>query len=85
MLGALPFAIQHLARQGQSVTLWGRCPEQIAHMASSRINQRYLPGHILPNNIHCTSHFLEAIHAAQAILIAVPSHALPELLQRLKN
>jgi glycerol-3-phosphate dehydrogenase (NAD(P)+) len=76
-------AIQ-LGRYYPYIRLWGRCAEQITHMETTRINQRYLHNYKLPDTIHCTTNLREVIHDTHAILIALPSHALPDILEKLK-
>ena len=66
-------AIQ-LARCGNQVLLWGRSAEQIALIEAERVNARYLPGIALPAEITPVA-ALERVRAADALLLAVPSHA----------
>ena len=69
-----------LARNGVATTLWGRDPEQMARMASSRRNERYLPGLDLPEALAYQADLAAAVSAADRLLVVVPSHAFAELL-----
>ncbi len=64
-----------LVRNGSSVVLWGRDAAHIEAIAAKRINERYLPGHRLPDALVLKSDFSEAVSSSLGILLAVPSHA----------
>lgn len=74
-------AIQ-LARNGQSVALWGRDEAVVASMRRAGVNSRYLPDCPLPDRVQPTAD-LAAAAAAPRWLLAVPSHALDALLSQL--
>ncbi len=76
-------AIQ-LARNGKSVSLWGRDGEQMAEMAKTRRNQRYLPDTDLPPSLNPVSELGEALANAASILLVVPSHAFRDTLEQIK-
>jgi glycerol-3-phosphate dehydrogenase (NAD(P)+) len=71
------------ARNGHATTLWGRDPAQMAAMRDSRRNLRYLPDLDLPASLRYSADLAEAAADADLLLVVVPSHAFPELLQRL--
>lgn len=73
-----------LARNGVPTVLWGRDTEQMARMASSRRNERYLPGLDLPESLQYQSDLAAAVTGASQLLIVVPSHAFAGLLEALK-
>jgi glycerol-3-phosphate dehydrogenase (NAD(P)+) len=75
-------AIQ-LSRLGHSIRLWARDPRQAASMQSDRVNQRYLPGISLADNITVSADFDECVDGVQHILVATPSHAFAETIDRL--
>ena len=75
-------AIQ-LARCGNRVLLWGRGADAMARMAAERVNARYLPGAALPAAIRLTASLDEARNA-DALLLAVPSHAFAQTLAALR-
>lgn len=74
----------HLALNGQDVYLWGRDSKQMDSMKSSHINQQYLPDIKLPAKLHSTSDLADALKKSKEILIAVPSHAFRETLNKIK-
>ena len=74
----------HLAKNGNSVLLWGRDPKQIAELNSKLINTRYLPGIILPNSLHATNDLTLCQEKATDLILAVPSHAFDDLIKQLK-
>jgi len=59
--------------------LWGRDAEQVARMAVSRRNERYLPGIVLPASLVVTADLAHAA-ASSLLVIATPIAALPGLL-----
>src|SRR5262252_4935928 len=72
-------AIQ-FARGGRSARLWGRDRAQLAAMASSRRNERYLPSASFPDSLQLEPVLADAIAGARDVLIVVPSHAFRALL-----
>lgn len=72
-----------VARNGHPVRLWGRDSGDMATMARTR-SHRLLPGIVLPDGVQATSDFDAAVHAAAVILIAVPSHAFPGVVERIR-
>ena len=75
-------AIQ-FARAGRPTVLWGRDREQLAALAATRHNARYLPDARFPPGLAVEPDFERAVSAALDILLAVPSHAFRETLVRL--
>ncbi|MFC3032001.1 NAD(P)H-dependent glycerol-3-phosphate dehydrogenase [Pseudoalteromonas fenneropenaei] len=72
------------ARNGHQVTLWGRNADDIAEIASSRENSRYLPGLTLPPSLQLEACLQTAVAASQVILVVVPSHAFAQTLEQIK-
>lgn len=66
-------------RAGRSVVLWGR---DVAGIAESRINEKYLPGIELPAAIEITSS-LDVVLQADAILLATPTQTVRGVARRL--
>ncbi|MFC4818905.1 NAD(P)H-dependent glycerol-3-phosphate dehydrogenase [Dokdonella ginsengisoli] len=64
-----------LARNGVPTTLWGRSPQAIVEMATTRRNARYLPELELPGSLQLSATIEPLARDAGTILIAVPSHA----------
>lgn len=76
-------AIQ-LARRGTPTMLWGRSAGETARMQSARENQRYLPGCAFPPPLTATSDLAAVVAAADDLLVVVPSHAVRDVLARLR-
>lgn len=72
-----------LARIGHEVCLWARSAEQARAMADRRVNERYLPGIELPGNILVSSSLADCLQDADHVLIATPSHAFAETVDRI--
>jgi glycerol-3-phosphate dehydrogenase (NAD(P)+) len=73
-----------LAREGHPTQLWGRDAAQLNTMRLGRSNQRYLPDASFPDMLSVTAELREALKDARDALIAVPSHAFRETLERLR-
>lgn len=71
-----------LAERGLQVQFWGRDEELMGEIQSTRRNSRYLPGLVLPGNIHATAR-LEELKPADLIVLVVPSKAVRETAQSL--
>jgi len=74
----------HLARRGEAVTLWEFDPRRAAEVAQTRYSLPFLPEHPLPEAVAVTSDLERALAACGPVVIAVPSHVLPELAPRLR-
>src|SRR6476469_8458328 len=74
----------HLAKQGHSVSLWGREEDLTAILLEQRVNTRYLPGIPLPNGIEIQADLIVAMSQSKQIIVAVPSHAFASLLNTIK-
>ena len=75
-------AIQ-FARAGRSTIMWGIERDEIHAMARDRANDAYLPGVPFPEPLAVTARLADALDDAGDVLIAVPSHAFRETLQRI--
>jgi glycerol-3-phosphate dehydrogenase (NAD(P)+) len=69
-----------LARNGVPTTLWGRTPQAVVEMATTRRNARYLPELELPGSLQLSAMLEPTARDAGTLLLAVPSHAFDELL-----
>jgi glycerol-3-phosphate dehydrogenase (NAD(P)+) len=74
----------YLARLGQTVWLWTHEPSRVVTMNADQANNRYLPGHPFPANLHVTHDLVEAVDDNHDILIAVPSAGFRDILFALK-
>ncbi len=73
-----------IGKNGHELYLWGRDASQIAHMAKSRINSKYLPGAIFPDQLKVTDDLSIISTEVQTIFLAIPSQAFSETLIALK-
>ena len=72
-----------LARHGYPTVLWGRDPIQVAAIAASHENPRYLPGVALPDALHASTDLGACVRGADLVLVVTPSHAFNETLHAL--
>jgi glycerol-3-phosphate dehydrogenase (NAD(P)+) len=72
-----------LARMGHDVRLWARDVDRAEAMERDRVNQRYLPDSAFPESLHVSSDFAAVCEGAQHLLVATPSHAFSETVDRL--
>lgn len=61
-----------LAEGGQEVRLWGRDPDHLARLRTTRENARYLPGLRLPDSVMPVSD-MGALARADCVLLVVPA------------
>ncbi|MBI3333659.1 MAG: NAD(P)-dependent glycerol-3-phosphate dehydrogenase [Candidatus Omnitrophica bacterium] len=71
-----------LAGQGNRVTLWGAFADYVAQVRRSRENLKFLPGVAIPDGVALTSELAEALAGPEAVVVAVPSQYLRQVLQR---
>lgn len=71
----------HLARLGQAVALWARDETLVDELRETRINRRYLACTPLPSGVHPTSSIDESLDEAAFVVVAVPSHALRDVMR----
>jgi glycerol-3-phosphate dehydrogenase (NAD(P)+) len=83
--GAWGTALAAQAAARHDVWLWGRDAAQIAAIASTGANARYLPGVSLPATLRLTSDFAPAHAGADLIVIATPMSGLRGVLAALPS
>ena len=84
--GAWGTALAVQACHRHQVTLWGRHAAHIQDLLSHRVNQRYLPGCPLPEQLHLSHLPLsELISDHDLLLLAVPMAGLRQLLTDIKD
>ena len=76
-------AIQ-FARSGKPTRLWGRDAAQMADMARTRVNARYLPKAAFPDSLSASGDLAGALDGALDVLLAVPSHAFRDMLREIR-
>jgi glycerol-3-phosphate dehydrogenase (NAD(P)+) len=74
----------YLARRGQAVRIWSIESSEIEALQTTKTNQRYLPGHILPDSIEATNSLAVAIKDVEDVLVVVPSIGFRTTLMQLK-
>lgn len=72
-----------LGAGGHSVRLWARNPAHARMLRQDRVNRRYLPELTLPPSVVATSDLAAAVQRARVVFVAVPSHALREVMAAL--
>ncbi len=72
-----------LARTAGSVRLWGRDPDRMRALATTRENERHLPGVPLPDPVTPTADPAEALSDADLIVVAIPTAFLRTTLEGL--
>lgn len=76
-------AISLARRGGHQVCLWSHSPSVADHLGESGENLAYLPGFILPADVHVTSDLLAAIFEAELLLCVMPSQHLRGILTQI--
>lgn len=74
----------HLNRLGHQITLWLRDKNQFEEIVSTRHNKKYLDVDI-PQEISITTDLKEAVTNSEIVVIAVPSHAVREISEKIKK
>ncbi|MFY9554251.1 MAG: NAD(P)H-dependent glycerol-3-phosphate dehydrogenase [Blastocatellia bacterium] len=72
------------ARNHHRVKLWAREPEVARELARTRKNPFYLSEFELPDNVRATTNLEDAIEGADFVFLVVPSHAMREMVSRLR-
>jgi glycerol-3-phosphate dehydrogenase (NAD(P)+) len=73
-----------LARRGaHELCLWAHSPDHARQISQTGENSRYLPGYILPSDVHVTPALTEAIADAEIILCVTPSQSLRSIMQQI--
>ncbi len=72
------------ARNGHPTVLWGRDQAQMQAMASSRSNEKYLPGSKFPESLIIEPDFASVVKASDIVLVVVPSHVFGDMLRQVK-
>lgn len=74
-----------LGKKGCQVTLWGRREELAQAVERERENTRYLPGARLPDSVSSTSAIGDALSACEAVVLAVPSTGVRQVISLLRG
>ena len=76
---------RHLCLKGMQVRLWAHEAEVVEQIGRRHENATFLPGIALPSSLAVTGSLDEAVHQADFILFAVPSHAARSVLTTLAS
>ncbi len=63
-----------LAQSTERIRLWVYEPELCESLAKTRVNDLYLPGFFIPENVEPTTDLATALEGAEVVLTVVPSH-----------
>lgn len=74
-----------LANNNHDCLLWSHRENQAKEINLEHTNKKYLPNTTLPNNLNATNDFVTAISHAKTIIIAVPTKAIREVCQDMKD
>jgi glycerol-3-phosphate dehydrogenase (NAD(P)+) len=78
--GSWGTTVAALAAENTPTTLWARRPELARHITEHHENPEYLPGFALPPTLAATADLETAVHDADVLVMAVPSHGYREVL-----
>lgn len=68
----------HLGRCGHAVTLVARRLEHAMALSSARVNETYLPGHPLPDDLQLGHELKPVLMEADFVFLACPARGVPE-------
>ncbi|MDT8407090.1 MAG: NAD(P)H-dependent glycerol-3-phosphate dehydrogenase [Methylococcales bacterium] len=71
------------ARNGLETLLWGHNATHVQHLHKARSNAQFLPGYEFPERLTVTDQMAECALFGDTFLVAVPSHAFRETLEKL--
>ena len=72
-----------LAANVDTIRLWVFEPELCESLRKTRVNDLYLPGFLLPENVEPTTDLRTALHEAKTILTVVPSQHVRSIYQQM--
>lgn len=74
-----------LHNNGHQVYLWGRPEDGVSKIITEGENKRFLPGVSVPGGMKPTTDLNDAIRDAQLVVMAVPSQAVRQMAEGIKN
>src|SRR5438094_5043636 len=76
-----------LARKGgaETVTLWAREPEVVESVNREHLNHMFLPGADLASGVTAEADLAAAVRGADVVVSAAPSHAVREVMTRVRG
>jgi glycerol-3-phosphate dehydrogenase (NAD(P)+) len=78
--GSWGTAVASLSVRNAPTVLWARSPEVAGEIATVHTNSRYLSGVTIPSDLGATSKLADALHGADVVVMAVPSHGFRDVL-----
>lgn len=75
----------HLSKIGHKVNVWGHNKDKIRLYNETKQNFEYLPEIIIPDNVLFTENLEEAISDSDFIVMAVPTHIVREVSQKISG
>lgn len=76
---------RELANKGQATSIYVRNKKQYEDMKKTRINERYLPGIELPENLEITNDINQVIEGKDMLVFAVPTNSFRKIAELLEN
>lgn len=73
------------ARAGHEVNIWSRRSDVVTSINDNNVNSRYLKECRLPDHIRATTDVSKAAKGSGLVILAVPSHAIREIIFDLKS
>ena len=74
-----------LSKKGYQINMWDRSKETIEDINVKKENIKYLPNIVIPSNVFATCDLKESMDGCSIIVLAVPSHAVREVCQKIKE
>ncbi|QDP40471.1 NAD(P)H-dependent glycerol-3-phosphate dehydrogenase [Radiobacillus deserti] len=74
-----------LADNAHDVCLWSHSEEQVDELLQKRVNERYLPGVHIPENVSFHHDLKEALQETSAILLVVPTKAIRQVCRQISD
>jgi len=83
--GSFGTALANIAAEnGHGTWLYMRDPEQARKVNEERLNERYMPGYVLHENLEATTDLQQAVTGAELIIISIPSTSFHTVLNSIK-
>ncbi len=74
-----------LSKKGYEIDLWVRNKERCKNINISRESIKYLPGVVIPESVVVTNDIIKTVKNKDIVVMAVPSHAVREVFNKIKN
>ena len=74
-----------LAKKGNDIAIFDRSVDVVNDINNNKRNSKYLKELIIPSNIRATDDMQEAIKESNYVILALPSHVIREVANKIKN